>query len=238
MPTQLLAVIVTAASAATASEEPPWTLAFGSCHNQRLRAPVLSAAAALRPAVFAWLGDNVYNDINRFGGLCEPIECDSALLAAWGIFLELVAKPVRALAPRFLARTVAKVVRAHDARSGAEDVRALERHYAALARSREFVELRAATSFIATWDDHDLCRNSATGACPWFNASREVFLSFWRGAGASTARGARGGVYESCAAPARCRPSRAAPAPTAAPATRRAQVHVPDSRRDRAGDPP
>ena len=40
-----------------------WRLAWGSCLHQGLPAPALLAAATLAPDVFAWLGDNIYNDV-------------------------------------------------------------------------------------------------------------------------------------------------------------------------------
>ena len=97
-------------SVASVTATDSWTLAFGSCHNQRLPAPVLSAAARHRPDVFAWLGDNLYNDINEHGGLCEPIACDSYWVGLWGRFLEALTMPVRLIAPQWLERTVAHVV--------------------------------------------------------------------------------------------------------------------------------
>ena len=80
--------------------------------------------------------------------------------------------------------------------------------YATLNRKPELAKLRAAVpkNIIATWDDHDYCRNDAGSSCKWANESQRQFLQFWRsgdGAGggggggdAVAARGGRLGVYE------------------------------------------
>ena len=74
---------------------------------------------------------------------------------------------------------------------------ALRRNYGILQNMPEVVMLHsAAGAVVATWDDHDFGRNDAGASYKWAAASREIFLSFWRGEGAAAARGARGGVYE------------------------------------------
>ena len=71
---------------------------------------------------------------------------------------------------------------------------ALRRNYGILQNMPEVVMLHsAAGAVVATWDDHDFGRNDAGASYKWAAASREIFLSFWRGEGAAAARGARGG---------------------------------------------
>ena len=105
-----------------------WTLAFGSCLHQDNPAPALSSAAAARPDVFVFLGDNLYNDLDSGGMPCEPAECrkrngfwpklkGKLLLAAF----ELIA----AMRPVYSKALAAKTVREHNFRTGEYDMDAL-----------------------------------------------------------------------------------------------------------------
>ena len=177
-----------------------WTLAFGSCLHQDNPAPALSSAAAARPDVFVFLGDNLYNDLDSGGMPCEPAECrkrngfwpklkGKLLLAAF----ELIA----AMRPVYAKALAAKTVREHNFRTGEYDMDALAAAYQTLRAKREFIALRdAVPSVLATWDDHDFCCNDADVSCPWAEQSRAQFLRFWRSDGALVARGARRGVHE------------------------------------------
>jgi alkaline phosphatase D len=72
----------------------------------------------------------------------------------------------------------------------------LEQAYAALAAKPGFQRLRAVTPVMATWDDHDYGENDAGAEYPMKQASREVFLDFWREPAGSPRR-ERDGVYTS-----------------------------------------
>jgi len=176
-----------------------WTLAFGSCHHQEIPAPGLLSAAAAKPDVFVFLGDNLYNDLNAGGMPCEPIDCRSQgpMSRIKSRVLGTIFKLVQYAAPRTAERIASEVVREHNARSGQEDMVALAQAYDTLGRKPEIVAIRAAVpEVLATWDDHDYCRNDAGASCPWANESQALFLSFWRGEGALANRGERRGVYE------------------------------------------
>ena len=75
MPHGGLSFVASAAVLTSVASAEPWLLAFGSCHHQDLPSPALTAAAALKPDVFVWLGDNLYNDVAAQGMLCEPWRC-------------------------------------------------------------------------------------------------------------------------------------------------------------------
>ena len=190
-----------------------WTLAIGSCHHQEIAAPALLSAAESKPDAFAFLGDNLYNDIDAGGMPCEPIDCrnrgNKLLPKLYGRLLGKLFGILSKAFPAWAEQKAASVVRAHNARSGPRDMEALAMAYATLSRKPELAKLRAAVpkNIIATWDDHDYCRNDAGSSCKWANESQRQFLQFWRsgdGAGgggggggdAVAARGGRLGVYE------------------------------------------
>ena len=181
-----------------AADPPAWSLAFGSCHHQDLPAPALTAAASLQPDAFVWLGDNFYNDLSAAGNVCEPTECTTSRLTALKDRLLLSAfKVVRRLKPKFAARLERRVVDKHNGAATLADGDGLSRRYAQLSLKPEYLAIRnAAGTMLATWDDHDFCRNNAGKDCPVAQLSRELFLNFWRGAGALEARGGRAGVYD------------------------------------------
>ena len=176
-----------------------WSLAFGSCHHQDLPAPALTAAASLKPEVFVWLGDNIYNDLSVSGNVCEPMACSTSRLNALKDRLLLTTyKFLLRFKPRLAATLSRQMVEKHNSGSTATDGDGLSRRYAQLANKTEYIAiLDAAGAILATWDDHDYCRNNAGASCPVAERSRELFLDFWRGAGSISARGAHAGVYDS-----------------------------------------
>ena len=178
-----------------------WTLAIGSCLHQEMPVPALLSAAQAKPDVFAFLGDNVYNDLDGGGMPCEPIDCREKqgrlLPQLWSRLLSVLFGMLSRVFPSWAAATATSVVRAHNARSGARDMEALAAAYEGLEHKPEFRALREAVpQIIATWDDHDYCRNDAGADCPWANESQALFLQFWRGDDAQTIRGGRRGVHE------------------------------------------
>ena len=69
---------------------------------------------------------------------------------------------------------------------------ALAAAYATLDAKPEVATLRAAVpEILATWDDHDFCRNDAGASCKHANESQALFLNFWRGDDALARRGER-----------------------------------------------
>ena len=60
------------------------------------------------------------------------------------------------------------------------DMAELEAKYAKQGSNPQFSALRAAVPTIATWDDHDYGENDAGLEYPMKEASKEVFLKFWR----------------------------------------------------------
>ena len=76
------------------------------------------------------------------------------------------------------------------------DMAALRQDYAMLAAQPGFKRLRETTSVVAIWDDHDYGENDAGGDYPEKDASRQVFLDFWKEPADSLRRG-RDGVYAS-----------------------------------------
>lgn len=76
------------------------------------------------------------------------------------------------------------------------DMSVLEAKYAKLAANPGFARLRATTPVVAVWDDHDFGENDAGGDYPQKDASRRVFLDFWKEPGDSPRRD-RDGVYAS-----------------------------------------
>jgi hypothetical protein len=177
-----------------------WSLAFGSCHHQDLPAPALLAAAELEPDAFVWLGDNFYNDLFASGTPCNPAHCDKAgvLEALKGKALLTVFKLLTRLRPAFASRLAKEVVEKHNAAfNETADGDSLARRYRQLGSKPEFLALqRSAKATLATWDDHDYCRNNAGLDCPAAQRSRELFLRFWRGADALAQRGKRPGIYD------------------------------------------
>jgi len=70
----------------------------------------------------------------------------------------------------------------------------MRRNYAKLAAKPEFQELAAATTLLATWDDHDYGENNAGAAYPMRAEAEALFEDFWAPA-ADDPRRARDGVY-------------------------------------------
>lgn len=59
------------------------------------------------------------------------------------------------------------------------DMKALELKYAQLGKKPEFQRLKANTTVLATWDDHDYGENDAGRYYPFKEASKAIFLNFW-----------------------------------------------------------
>lgn len=171
--------------AACSAEEEKWTLGFGSCHHQLLPAPVLDVVASKSPGVFVWLGDNIYNDISRRGLPCTPgTNCNRDLgFLSWAKLrlLTLCTQVLRKVRPELMKKVITDVLRKHNRGSSEEEVEALRMNYEALASKAEFKRLREAVpTQLATWDDHDYCRNDGDSICWFKNESRALFLDFWR----------------------------------------------------------
>lgn len=172
-----------------------FVLAFGSCLHQSKPAPALDAAVASAPDVFVFLGDNLYNDVDRWDMLCTPGSCRAPLRGAmiwvmWRAFY---------LMPNALKMRLATgVARAHNAHASAADMVALRANYRLLGIKPEVRRVREAVPEVAaTWDDHDYGRNDNGASYAYKDEARELFLSFWRGGeGAVDARAGEPGVYE------------------------------------------
>jgi alkaline phosphatase D len=76
------------------------------------------------------------------------------------------------------------------------DMSVLSAKYAELAAQPGFARLRETTPLAATWDDHDFGENDGGGDYPMKEASRLVFLDFWREP-ADSPRRQRDGIYAS-----------------------------------------
>jgi alkaline phosphatase D len=76
------------------------------------------------------------------------------------------------------------------------DMSVLSAKYAELAAKPGFERLRETTPLAAIWDDHDFGENDAGGDYPMKDASRKLFLDFWREP-ADSPRRRRDGVYAS-----------------------------------------
>ncbi len=76
------------------------------------------------------------------------------------------------------------------------DMDVLAAKYAQLAAIPGFAKLRETTPLLAMWDDHDFGENDAGGEYPMKDASRRLFLDFWREP-ADSPRRSRDGVYAS-----------------------------------------
>jgi alkaline phosphatase D len=68
--------------------------------------------------------------------------------------------------------------------------------YSRLGAKAEFQRLRASTTVLATWDDHDYGWNDMGRHFPYKTESKEIFLDFW-GEPAGTDRRRREGIYTS-----------------------------------------
>lgn len=166
--------------------ESRFTLAFGSCHHQAKPAPTLLAAAASAPDVFVFLGDNLYNDVDRWGMPCEPLRCagrlrtlTSPLLLGLFKLLPLALKRIvyRAFATRLAGGTLSPP-------SLEGDGAALAAHYAALGAKAEVIALRAAVPLIlATW-----VRGARLSARARSSAPRDAGPSVRRSAAAGARR--------------------------------------------------
>jgi alkaline phosphatase D len=76
------------------------------------------------------------------------------------------------------------------------DMSVLSAKYARLAANPGFAKLRETTPLVAMWDDHDFGENDAGGDYPMKDASRRLFLDFWKEP-ANSPRRERDGVYAS-----------------------------------------
>lgn len=57
---------------------PGFRIAFGSCVHQSLPQPALMAAAAMKPDLFIWLGDNIYGDTTNMETLARKYQKQGA----------------------------------------------------------------------------------------------------------------------------------------------------------------
>lgn len=78
-----------------------------------------------------------------------------------------------------------------------EDMRELRTKYEKLAAKPGFKQLRAQTSVIAIWDDHDYGENDAGHDYPKKEASRKIMLDFWQEPAQSARRTRDSGIYTS-----------------------------------------
>lgn len=76
-----------------------------------------------------------------------------------------------------------------------DDMAVMRRKYATLGALPGFAELRARSTVLATWDDHDFGVNDAGAEYPMKRQSQKEFLDFW-GEPAATERRATPGVYD------------------------------------------
>ncbi len=60
------------------------------------------------------------------------------------------------------------------------DMEVLKAKYQKLEAKPEFQKLRATAKVLATWDDHDYGENDAGRHYPFKEASKEIFLDFWK----------------------------------------------------------
>jgi len=77
-----------------------------------------------------------------------------------------------------------------------DDPTVLAAQYTKLAAQPGFQRLLATTPVIATWDDHDYGRNDAGLEYPAKEASRDLFMDFWRVPAAAPRRTRADGIYD------------------------------------------
>ena len=61
-----------------------------------------------------------------------------------------------------------------------KDMNILAQKYKKLGSKKEFQNLRAKTTVLSTWDDHDYGWNDAGKEYPFKEASKELFMDFWK----------------------------------------------------------
>ena len=61
-----------------------------------------------------------------------------------------------------------------------KDMNVLTQKYKQLSNKKEFQNLRANTAVLSTWDDHDYGWNDAGKEYPFKEASKEIFMDFWK----------------------------------------------------------
>jgi len=76
-----------------------------------------------------------------------------------------------------------------------DDPTVLAAKYSQLAAKPGFQRLRETCAVIATWDDHDYGRNDAGAEYPMREASRELFMNFWKEPAESTRRTHPEGIF-------------------------------------------
>lgn len=99
-----------------------------------------------------------------------------------------------------------------------DDPAVLAAKYAQLAAQPGFQQLRERSAILAIWDDHDYGRNDAGAEYPSREASRDLFMDFWREPATSLRRTQADGIYT---------------AQLIGPPGRRVQVLLPDLRWNR-----
>lgn len=152
---------------------------FSTWHRWLILVLVLAGCSPVAPpsASYAALDETVTVDVIAFGSCArqtkpQPI-WDAVLASAPDLFI-------------FLGDNVY---------GDTTDMDQLRRAYALLAAQPGFQRLRATTSVIATWDDHDYGLNDVGGDYPAKHGSREVFLDFWGEPSDSERRLRNGGIY-------------------------------------------
>jgi alkaline phosphatase D len=76
-----------------------------------------------------------------------------------------------------------------------EDMDVMRAKYAQLGNNPGFVELNEYAKVIATWDDHDFGINDGGAEYPMKEASKQVFLDFWKEPADSVRRSQSTGIY-------------------------------------------
>jgi len=116
--------------------------------------------------------------------ICDPIKCrqnSTWVQRAMSGLIAGIYYSVKAVNSKLADRLAASSIKSHNAGSDPDDMKALAMAYATLDRKVEMATLRAAVPHVlATWDDHDFCRNDAGASCPWSDESQAQFLAFWR----------------------------------------------------------
>ena len=75
-----------------------------------------------------------------------------------------------------------------------KDMNILSQKYKKLGSKKEFQNLRAKTTVLSTWDDHDYGWNDAGKEYPFKEASKELFMNFWN-VPMSSPRRKHAGIY-------------------------------------------
>lgn len=130
--------------------------------------------------------------------MCEPSQCSgyfSDLKSYIGMKIFTFLWDLT-LTHEWAQNFLSKLLKDHNKGENESDLLEIKRNYEKLAKKHEFVKLKGTVpEQLATWDDHDYCRNDAGSSCQIKEKLKDQFLSFWRGDHYD--RGDREGVYES-----------------------------------------